>query len=187
MSWSNYAVLSVNITIMKNFILYICILSGVFSLFVSCENDEANKSSLHIETVKTGEHPDPCCEVICTRGSCRTFKSPCGCSCVAGIPVCKVLGGSGSLKNGQDSITVEIEVTPEQLSLYDKDIEYLSSVPNSENAVVALKNIKRLFEINNLKISSQDAVNQYNENANIYADFINNASKKVIDKLSILE
>lgn len=80
-----------------------------------------------------------------------------------------------------------VSIDKNMISIYDKDIEYLKTLPQSEKAVEALENIKKLLVKNKLRISACEDIFSYNKNLEIYADFINTQTEEVVDRLSSLE
>lgn len=174
---------------MKNLIVVFVIVVSSCLVLVSCNHEAKNAESSPQEVVEQKDSTVPCCEVVCRRGSCKSYVTPCNCTCLAGQPVCGGIreeGGEQS-KVATPNYNVVIEATPEMMKLYDQDIEYVLKTLGNASAADALRGIKQLFLDNNFVISSEKAVKSYFEYMEVYSDFIDTQSEEVIDRLSDLE
>ena len=169
---------------MKKLFILLFVMSGVTFGLVSCKEETQTQSVGLNEVLDSKDNKTPCCEVQCRRGSCRTYESPCNCTCVAGQPVCGALGNGGSPGQKGGTPKIVVEATPEMMALYDADIQYIEQTLHNTEAAQALRNIKQLLVDNQYVLSTSNAISAYVDNVGVYEQFINTQPDEVIDRLS---
>ena len=165
--------------------LLLCVIT--MTLFLSCHPDGKENTTPAQEEYNTKDNDHPCCEVVCRRGACRTYESPCQCLCEAGQPICHGLNQGGDDPKGSHIPKIIVKATPGMMSLYDEDIQYIEQTLHHTAAAQALRNIKQLLIDNQYVLSSESAIQAYLENAAVYVEFANIQPDSVIDRLSELD
>ena len=153
----------------------------------SCHSDGEENTTPSQEEYNTKDIDPPCCEVVCRRGACFAYESPCQCICVAGQPVCGGANHGGDNQKGNQIPKIVVKATPAMMPLYDEDSQYIEQILHHVAAAQALRNIKQLLIDNQYVLSSESAIQTYLENAAVYAEFSNAQPDSVIDRLSELE
>lgn len=163
---------------------------GLALVMVCCNQEQKENELIQSQTteIKDGGDSNPCCEVSCRRGSCKSYETPCNCTCIAGQPMCGGIGGVGG--NDPKSMAVPhiiVEASAEQIALYGTDANYIRNSLHNEEAAKALEGIQKLLVNNGGVLSSEESIRGYLEHMAVYAAFVETQPNEVVDILSSLE
>ena len=155
-----------------NRLLVLGVLIGTATFWYACQKEapkEQNTPTVNRPSSSSQPAVDPkdiaagtiCCETECSRGTCRSYTSPCNCECdFSGFPHCT--GGGGPRVDGQ----TQVSISSTQLDKFNNLIDYLNNLSNPYGDDIAdkLEAMRNLFNAaNNYVISSASEVNTYDQ------------------------